>query len=150
MDTEMPELQAQKAHAVVAFTGDYIGFTSNRKAVMIRNGVVYYDRNETTTLAVMPDGTLQFFDKGETTAKQLLDQGVKDSFSFGPLLVKDGSVILRLRDNCEKFDLKEQAETWAYDPEHPERNIGIHMIMRVAKDVSYTNTMNTNNLIITV
>ncbi|MBQ6235600.1 MAG: phosphodiester glycosidase family protein [Clostridia bacterium] len=90
MDTEMPELQAQKAHAVVAFTGDYIGFTSNRKAVMIRNGVVYYDRNETTTLAVMPDGTLQFFNKGETTAKQLLDQGVKDSFSFGPLLVKDG------------------------------------------------------------
>ena len=90
MDPEMPDLQAQKAHAVVAFTGDYIGFTSNRKAVMIRNGIVYYDRAETTTLAVMPDGTLQFFDRGETTADYLLGQGVKDSFSFGPLLVKDG------------------------------------------------------------
>ena len=66
------------------------------------------------------------------------------------VLVKDGSVVLRMRDNCEKFDLREQAEKWAYDPEHPEKNIGIHMIMRVARDVSYTNTMNTNNLIITV
>ncbi len=94
MDTEMPELQAQKAHAVVAFTGDYIGFTSNRKAVMIRNGIVYYDRAETTTLAILPDGTLQCYEKGETTAEQLLGQGVKDSFSFGPLLVKDGKSLI--------------------------------------------------------
>ena len=66
------------------------------------------------------------------------------------VLVKDGSVVLRTRDNCAKFDLREQAEKWAYDPEHTEKNIGIHMIMRVAKDVSYANTMNTNNLIIKV
>lgn len=38
----------------------------------------------------------------------------------------------------------------SFDPEHPEKNIGIHMGMRVAKDVSYTNTMNTNNLILRV
>ena len=93
MDTEMPELQAQKAHAVVAFTGDYLGFTSNRKAVMIRSGIVYYDRDETSTLAVLPDGTLHYYKKGGTTAKKLLDLGVKDSFSFGPLLVKDGQAL---------------------------------------------------------
>ena len=93
MDTEMPELQAQKAHAVLGFTGDYIGFTANGKAVMIRNGVVYYDRAETSTLAVLPDGTLHYYKKGETTAKKLLDQGVKDSFSFGPLLVKNGKAV---------------------------------------------------------
>ncbi|MBQ2200944.1 MAG: phosphodiester glycosidase family protein, partial [Clostridia bacterium] len=93
MDTEMPELQAQKAHAVLGFTGDYIGFTANGKAVMIRNGVVYYDRAETSTLAVLPDGTLQCFDKGETTAEKLLSQCVKDSFSFGPLLVKNGKAV---------------------------------------------------------
>ena len=107
MYPEMPDLQAQKAHAVVAFTGDYIGFTSNRKAVMIRNGVVYYDRNETTTLAVMPDGTLQCFDKGETTAEKLLSQGVKDSFSFGPLLVKDGrSAIKAEGDNVDSYTMR--------------------------------------------
>ena len=66
------------------------------------------------------------------------------------VLVKDGAVILRLRDDCRKFDLREKAESWEFDPEHPEKNIGIRMIMRVARDVAYTNTMNTNNLIITV
>ena len=66
------------------------------------------------------------------------------------VLVKDGGLILRLRDDCEKFDLREKTQSWKLDPEHPEKNIGIHMVMRVAKDVSYTNTMNTNNLIITV
>ena len=66
------------------------------------------------------------------------------------VLVKDGGVILRLRDDCEKFDLREKARSWEFDPEHPEKNIGIRMVMRVARDIAYTNTMNTNNLIITV
>ncbi|MBP5273357.1 MAG: ATP-binding protein, partial [Abditibacteriota bacterium] len=66
------------------------------------------------------------------------------------VLVKDGSVILRLRDDCRRFDLREKVQNWKFDPEHPEKNIGIRMVLRVAKDISYTNTMNTNNLIITV
>ena len=57
---------------------------------MIRNGVVYYDRKETTTLAVLPDGTLAYYRAGETDAAALLKLGVRDSFSFGPLLVQDG------------------------------------------------------------
>ncbi len=90
MISVLSEEQARNHHAVLAFTGDFIGWTSNRKAVMIRNGVVYYDRQETTTMAIMPDGTLEFYPMGSITAAQLLDMGVKDSFSFGPLLVKDG------------------------------------------------------------
>ena len=66
------------------------------------------------------------------------------------VLVKDGSVILRLRDDCRKFDLREKADNWSFDPERPEKNIGIRLVLRVAKNISYTNTMNTNNLIITV
>ena len=64
------------------------------------------------------------------------------------VLVKDGSAILRLRDDCRRFDLREKAQNWELDPEHPEKNIGIRMVLRVAKDIAYTNTMNTNNLII--
>ncbi len=90
MPAVMADEQARNAHAVLAFTGDYIGWTSNRKAVMLRNGVIYYDRQETTTLAVMPDGTLAIFQRNETSAKALMEQGVRDSFSFGPVLVKDG------------------------------------------------------------
>lgn len=90
MDSVLPEIQARKNNAVIAFTGDYIGFTSNRKGVMIRNGIVYYDRDETTSYAILPDGTLQIYNQHETNAGQLQSLGVKDSFSFGPILVRDG------------------------------------------------------------
>ena len=62
----------------------------------------------------------------------------------------DGETVLRLRDDCRRFDLREQAERWSLDPEHPEENIGIRLVLRVAKDIAYTNTMKTNNLIITI
>ena len=89
MPSVLPEEQARNNHAVLAFTGDYIGFTSNRKGVMIRNGITYYDRTETTTLAILPDGTLAFYRNRETDAAALQALGVRDSFSFGPLLVQD-------------------------------------------------------------
>ena len=66
------------------------------------------------------------------------------------VLVKDGQTILRMRDDCVLFNLREQADHWAFDPEHPEKNIGIRMVMHAAKDLAYTNTMKTNNLIITI
>lgn len=90
MPAVLGEDQAKQHHAVLAFTGDYIGWTANRKAVMIRNGVVYYNRAETTTVAILPDGTLQFYPMGTIKAEELQEMGVRDSFSFGPLLVEDG------------------------------------------------------------
>lgn len=66
------------------------------------------------------------------------------------VLVKDGQIVLRMRDDCILFNLREQVEHWSFDPEHPERNIGIRLVMHAAKDISYTNTMKTNNLIITI
>ena len=66
------------------------------------------------------------------------------------VLVKDGKTILRLRDDCAFFDLREQAKKWSFNPEHPERNIGIRMVMCASEDIAYTRTMKTNNLIITM
>ena len=66
------------------------------------------------------------------------------------IYVKDAQSVLRLRDDCRMFDLREYTENWAPDPEHPERSIGIRLVMKSAKDLIYTNTMNTNNLIIKV
>ena len=66
------------------------------------------------------------------------------------VLVKGGKVILRMRDDCRHFDLREKAKKWTPDPERPEKGIGIRMVMGMAKDIAYTNTMNTNNLIITI
>lgn len=66
------------------------------------------------------------------------------------VIIKDGQTILRLRDDCEFFDLREQAKKWSFDPEHPERNIGVRMVMCASKDIVYTRTMKTNNLIVTL
>ena len=66
------------------------------------------------------------------------------------VLIKEERIILRLRDDCQKFDLKEKTKKWAFDEAHPEKNIGIRMIMGMANDIAYTNTMGTNNLIITI
>ena len=66
------------------------------------------------------------------------------------ILTKDGRLILRMRDDCALFNLKEKAENWAPDPEHPESNIGIRMILGAAESIAYSSAMNTNNLIVTV
>ena len=66
------------------------------------------------------------------------------------VIVKDGQTILRMRDDCAFFDLREQAKKWSFDPEHPERNIGIRMVMAASQDIVYTRTMKTNNLIVTI
>ena len=66
------------------------------------------------------------------------------------VIVKDDESVLRLRDDCREFDFRKMAEDWAPDPEHPEHSIGTRLVMAAAKDIAYTNTMNTNNLIIKV
>ena len=66
------------------------------------------------------------------------------------LLVKDETVILRLRDDCRHFDLREKVKDWSPEPDRPEKNIGIRLVLGMAKDIDYTNAMNTNNLIITI
>ena len=66
------------------------------------------------------------------------------------VIVKDGVPVLRMRDDCVLFNFREKAEKWEYDPEHPEKGVGIRTVMAAAKDISYTSTMKTNNLIITV
>jgi exopolysaccharide biosynthesis protein len=88
----LPYLLARQNRAVFGITGDFVVIGDNPKGVMIRQGKVYKDAKQAPTLAVMPDGELQVFDAGKVTAKELLDMGVKDSFAFGPVLVRDGKI----------------------------------------------------------
>ncbi len=66
------------------------------------------------------------------------------------VMLKDGDILLRQRDDCRRFDLKEKVKSWEMDPAHPEENVGIRMVLGMAKDVSYANTMNMNYLIIRI
>lgn len=62
-------------------------------------------------------------------------------------LVED-DLILRFRDSCKLFDIREQYE--ASDKQDMTKNIGIRLVMKMAKDVMYLNTLNINTTIIKI
>lgn len=62
----------------------------------------------------------------------------------------ENKLYIRLRDNCLKFDAVEKYNTLKYDPEHPEKHIGIRLVMKSTESVEYMNTFGMNNLIITL
>ena len=59
-----------------------------------------------------------------------------------------GEVILRLRDDCRRFDIREKAAHWEEDPLHPETTVGIRMVMKGCKILQYDNSLRTNNLLV--
>ena len=61
---------------------------------------------------------------------------------------KGDDITLIFRDNCGYFDPVERYNFLKDD--NPEANIGIRMMMKLAKDVSYASTLNMNNLSIKI
>jgi uncharacterized protein YigE (DUF2233 family) len=92
----LPKAIARKLHAVYLQNGDYFEDKRNPVGIIIRRGKIYKNKKQADTLAIMPDGTLRVFSRGETSAKKLLKMGVKDTFSFGPTLIRDGKITPRL------------------------------------------------------
>ena len=66
------------------------------------------------------------------------------------ILVKDGELILRLRDDCRPFNPVERYRMASQQEDDPTRNVGIRMVMKMSRDVKYLSTMSTNNLIIRI
>jgi len=87
---QQPSRMARFYGAVVGITGDYLIYDFNPRGAMIRNGKIYVDADNGDTLAVLPDGSLKAYYSGTIRAQTLLDMGVRDSFTFGPILILDG------------------------------------------------------------
>lgn len=62
------------------------------------------------------------------------------------ILISNGTLIMRFRDPCKLFDIREHYE--AADKTDVTKNIGIRLVMKMAKEVMYMNTLNTNTTII--
>ena len=60
-------------------------------------------------------------------------------------IIKD-ELILRFRDNGKAFDLTKWINIFHSDD--PATHIGIRMLTGLAKEVTYTNSLNTNNMFI--
>ena len=64
------------------------------------------------------------------------------------VLIVNGDLILRFRDSCRLFNIRERYET--IDKQDVTKNIGIRMVMSIAKDVMYVNALNLNTTIIKI
>ncbi|OZB92734.1 phosphodiester glycosidase family protein [Paenibacillus sp. XY044] len=89
--TEHTSEIASANNAIFAINGDYYGFRND--GVVIRNGTLYRDEPARDGLALFADGTMKPYNEEEVSAEDLLAQGVTNTFSFGPVLVKDGATV---------------------------------------------------------
>lgn len=61
------------------------------------------------------------------------------------IVSKDGEITLRIRDNCKEFDPRKRINM--YDPDHPEKNIGLRISAKAARQIDYYNNAGINTLI---
>ena len=99
--------------AVFAITGDNLDRAEqNLKGLLMRKGVFYSNEGGADTLII--DGmTMRVVHRSDLSLRVLLDHGVRDTYSFGPILVEDGAI---------------NPDAHKHRVEHPNPRCGIGMI----------------------
>lgn len=88
---------ASDNNAILAINGDYYG--ARQSGYVIRNGSLYRNSSgNRDALAIMKNGEFKFVSEGETSAETLLQNGALQVFSFGPVLLEDGSISVSEND----------------------------------------------------
>ena len=99
-----PWIIARRNKAVLMITGDNLTESDTQyKSILIRDGNVFLDSAKSDVMAMYPNMTLQLFSPKETNASQLLMDGVRDAFSFGPTLIRDGVFTTEDIDNTARI-----------------------------------------------
>ena len=89
--TDTTSDMASENNAILAINGDYYG--ARQSGYVIRNGSLYRNSSgNRDALAIMKNGEFKFVTEGETSAETLLENGALQVFSFGPVLLQDGSI----------------------------------------------------------
>ena len=86
----------------------------------------------------------------EELAAVLTEHGFNDGHPHNinaRLVAKGDELIIRMRDDCKPFNMTEYYKMVRDDIEH---GAGMSIIMKQSKDVQYTNTLGTNNLIVRI
>lgn len=83
--------------AILAVNGDFYG--SRNYGYVVREGRTYRSTaSENEALAIMRDGSFRFFTERTTPLSSITSAGALDVFSFGPGLIKEGTVTVSERD----------------------------------------------------
>jgi exopolysaccharide biosynthesis protein len=72
-----------------AVNGDFFGFRDD--GIIIRNGKLLRDEKYSELAALYDDGRLEVYFEGEITSDKLIEDDALHTWSFGPILVKDGA-----------------------------------------------------------
>ena len=87
----------------------------------------------------------------ETMCGLIFDYGFRDGKKHSlevRLAVSGVNVILRLRDDCHRFNLIELVSGAQESAAHPENAMAVHMVTEAAREISYNNSLNSNNLMV--
>lgn len=88
----------------------------------------------------------------EETAGNVVDHGFrKDNKEHScdiRVMIENGDIILRIRDDCRYFNMKERYEVLKNKDVFS--GVGIKLVYGIAKEINYVNLLNTNTLIIKV
>ena len=78
--------------AILAINGDYYGVREN--GYVLRNGIVYRSSASANQedLVIYSDGSFGIITESEVSTNELLENGAMQVLSFGPALIKDGSI----------------------------------------------------------
>ena len=63
-------------------------------------------------------------------------------------VITEGTFVVRLRDNCPQFDITEYIASTNEEDSDPTHNIGIRTVSKVADDIIYLHTFETNCIIL--
>ncbi|SEO19102.1 Exopolysaccharide biosynthesis protein [Paenibacillus sophorae] len=110
---------ARDHDAVLAINGDYYGFRGD--GILIRNGTLYRNNPARTAAAFFRDGSMKIFDEKGSSAEQLLAEGVTNTFSFGPVLVRDGTLLT----NFGHMEVDTNFGNHSIQGSHPRTGIGM-------------------------
>jgi len=80
-------------NAILAINGDFYG--TRMQGYVIRNGTVYRDTSSNPPnedLVIYSDGSCSIIEEGSISAADLIKKGALQVLSFGPALIKDGSI----------------------------------------------------------
>ena len=100
---EKPAAITRRDRAVFAITGDNITQQEPElKGAILRGGRVFNDRGGEAVMAINDDLSIKVYLRGEINATELMEMGVRETYSFGPWLMKDGEAnpdVARFRVN---------------------------------------------------
>lgn len=97
-------IESSGRQPILAFNDDFFGYRhryGGKIGVIVRDGKILYDEPKKSgakgfppldVLAVFENGTMKTFPSDAYRAKDYLDMGVRHTFSFGPILVREGEV----------------------------------------------------------